>query len=204
MKLHSDSFKNGARLDARLAAGARTSDDVGPGGNRNPHLAWSGAPDGTRSFVLLCIDPDVPTDAAPHPIPRDQPRTDFVHWAMVDLPASVTVIEEGACSDGFQAGGKATPHGPEGARQGINGYTAYFKGHADMAGTYRGYDGPYPPPHDERLHRYFFRVFALDVATLGVDGIDFTAGDALRAMQGHVLAEASVHGTYSLNPDVKD
>ena len=203
MKIRSDSFENGARIDAQYAAGARTDGSVGFGGNRNPHLAWSDVPSGTQSFALLCIDPDVPTDAAPHPIPRDQPRTDFIHWVMVDIPAGVTEIAAGSCSDSFQQGGKATPPGPAGARQGSNSYTAYFEGNPAMAGTYRGYDGPYPPPHDERLHRYAFRVFALDVATLEVGG-DFEAGDVLRAMQGHVLGEASVHGTYSLNADVRE
>ena len=203
MKIRSDSFENGARIDAQYAAGARTDEGVGFGGNRNPHLAWSEVPDGTQSFALLCMDPDVPTDADPHPIPRDQPRTDFIHWVMVDLPTSVTHIAAGACSDGFEKGGKSAPAGPTGSRQGVNSYTAYFEGNPPMAGTYRGYDGPYPPPHDERLHRYAFRVFALDVATLDV-GEDFEAGDVLRAMQGHVLDEASVHGTYSLNPDVRD
>ena len=67
-----------------------------------------------------------------------------------------------------------------------------------MSGTYYGYDGPYPPFNDERLHRYFFRLFALDVERLPVEGA-FTAADVYRAMQGHVLAEAAVHGTYTLN-----
>jgi len=68
-----------------------------------------------------------------------------------------------------------------------------------MAGQYLGYDGPYPPFNDERVHRYFFRVFALDVAQLALP-TPFTAADVLHAMHGHVLAEASLHGTYTLNP----
>ncbi len=48
------------------------------------------------------------------------------------------------------------------------------------------------------MHRYFFRLFALDVPRLDVPD-RFTAADALRAMQGHVLGEAAVHGTYTLN-----
>ena len=61
-----------------------------------------------------------------------------------------------------------------------------------------GYDGPYPPPHDLRTHRYFFRVFALDVERLELPAV-FTASDVFRAMQGHVLAEASTYGTYRPN-----
>ncbi len=51
------------------------------------------------------------------------------------------------------------------------------------------------------MHRYFFRLFALDVATLELPP-RFTAADVHRAMHGHVLAEAAVHGTYSLNTDL--
>ena len=68
--------------------------------------------------------------------------------------------------------------------------------------SYRGYDGPYPPAHDQRLHRYFFRVFALDVARLDLPE-RFTAADVFRAMHGHVLAEAATYGTYALNPAVE-
>jgi Raf kinase inhibitor-like YbhB/YbcL family protein len=67
-----------------------------------------------------------------------------------------------------------------------------------MGGDYLGYDGPYPPAHDLRLHRYFFRVFALDVERLDLPA-RFDAGDVFRAMHGHVLAEAATYGTYSLN-----
>jgi phosphatidylethanolamine-binding protein (PEBP) family uncharacterized protein len=49
------------------------------------------------------------------------------------------------------------------------------------------------------VHRYFFRLFALDVAQLDLP-TPFTAADVHRAMHGHVLAEAALHGTYTLNP----
>ncbi len=200
MKLDSQSFNNTQSIPAEFAAG----DANGFAGNRNPQLTWSEVPEGTRSFAVLCVDPDVPTvpelvgrdDVS---IPLDQVRGDFVHWVMVDVPADVREIAAGSCSDGFTAHGKTQPAGPAGTRQGINDYTGWFAGNAQMAGTYLGYDGPYPPFNDERLHRYFFRVFALDVARLPVEGA-FTAGDVLRAMQGHVLAEAAIHGTYTLNP----
>lgn len=200
MKLDSQSFQNGQPIPAEFAAG----DANGFAGNRNPQLAWREVPEGTRSFVLLCVDPDVPTvpelvgreDVS---IPLDQVRGEFVHWVMVDIPAELREIAAGSCSDGFTAHGKAQPAGPAGARQGLNDYTGWFAGDAQMGGTYRGYDGPYPPFNDERLHRYFFRLFALDIPRLPVEG-DFSAADALRAMQGHVLAEAALHGTYTLNP----
>jgi Raf kinase inhibitor-like YbhB/YbcL family protein len=203
MKIHSDSFAHRQRIPAEFAAGQPAADGYGFAPNRNPHLAWGDAPAGTRSFALLCIDPDVPTDASPAQIPVEQPRTDFTHWALVDIPAEVQEIAAGSCSEGVVAHGKAEPDGPPGSRQGLNDYTGWFANDPAMRGDWRGYDGPFPPPHDLRLHRYFFRVFALDVAKLDLPD-RFTAGDVLQAMQGHVLGEASIYGTYSLNPSVKD
>ena len=202
MKIHSDSFGNGQPIPPEFAMGARDGAD-GFGGNRNPHLAWSDVPEGTRSFALLCIDTDAPTDGAlvadaATPIPVAHPRGDFVHWAVADIPADVRDIPAGSCSSGITAKGKPAGSDAGGVR-GLNDYTGWFAGDAAMGGRYFGYDGPYPPPHDLRTHRYFFRLFALDVATLGLRA-GFTAGDALRAMHGHVLAEAATHGTYSLNP----
>ena len=199
MQIRSDSFPHRGPIPAEFAMGAAE----GFGGNRNPHLAWDDAPPGTRSFALLCIDSDAPTDPslAGKPgveIPVAHPRGDFVHWAMADIPAQVREIAAGSCSDGISKGGKRQPPGPAGARQGLNDYTGWFAGDADMGGDYYGYDGPYPPPNDLRLHRYFFRLFALDVDTLPLPQ-KFGAGDVLRAMHGHVLAEAAVWGHYTLN-----
>ena len=56
MRLWSDSFENARPIPAEFAMGQ--PDGFAP--NRNPHLAWSDVPDGTRSFALLCIDPDAP------------------------------------------------------------------------------------------------------------------------------------------------
>ncbi|MCY7312881.1 MAG: YbhB/YbcL family Raf kinase inhibitor-like protein [Pseudoxanthomonas sp.] len=199
MRIHSHSFENGKPIAAEFAMGQ--SD--GFAANRNPHLAWDGVPQGTRSFALLCIDTDAPSVAATVgrddlEIPVDQPRGDFVHWTVVDIAADVREIAAGSCSDGITAKGKSHPPGPPGARQGLNDYTGWFAGNADMGGDYFGYDGPYPPFNDLRTHRYFFRLFALDVETLDLPTC-FTAADVFRAMFQHVLTEASVHGTYSLH-----
>ncbi len=206
MRIHSDSFQRHQSLPAEFAAGQPTADGFGFAPNRNPHLAWDEVPDGARSFVLICVDPDVPTVAEMVgkegvSIPVDQPRTDFIHWVMADIPATVTEIAAGACSDGVVPHGKQNPGGPAGSRQGLNDYTGWFADDPAMAGDWRGYDGPFPPPNDLRMHRYFFRVFALDVERLPLPD-RFTAANALTAMQGHVLAEADTYATYSLHPDL--
>jgi len=196
MILRSDSFENRGRIPDEFAFQT---------GNRNPHLAWDEVPAGTRSFALLCIDPDVPSrpDDVNQPdreVPASLPRVDFTHWALVDIGADVREIAAGACSDGIVAHGKQDPSGPAGTRQGENDYTGWFNGDPAMEGSWRGYDGPCPPFNDAIEHRYFFRLFALDVAKLELRSGQFTAGDVQRAMQGHVLAEALIHGRYTLNP----
>ena len=108
------------------AAFSVTSDDVTDGaplkddqvaalGNTSPQLSWSGAPEGTKSYVVTCFDPDAPTPSG------------FWHWALVDLPADVTSLDAGAASgslpggafhvrnDGGEAGfmGAAPPEGDQ-------------------------------------------------------------------------------------------
>ena len=106
---------------------------------------------------------------------------------------------EGEYSHGFTARGKPGPATLHGARQGLNDYTGWFAGDADMGGDYGGYDGPWPPFNDERLHRYRFTVYALDVDTLGLPPRT-TGAEALAAISGHVLDQASITVTYALYP----
>jgi Raf kinase inhibitor-like YbhB/YbcL family protein len=171
--------------------------------NRNPHLIWSDVPDGTRSFVLTCIDVDVPSvgddvNQVGRSVRADLPRVEFVHWLMIDIAPEFREFGEGSCAEGVVAHGNREPFGPPGSLQGINDFTGWFAGDAAMSGDYYGYDGPCPPWNDERLHHYYFRVHALDVAKLGLSG-RFDIADVRRAMAGHVLGEAEIVGTYSLN-----
>ena len=70
-----------------------------------------------------------------------------------------------------------------------------------MRGDYLGYDGPCPPWNDEIRHRYVFTLFALDIPRVPVEGT-FTGQQVREAIAGHILAQASLTGTYSLNPAV--
>ena len=203
MKLWSDSWTNGDRIPARYAAGKPTESGVGFADNVNPHLAWSDVPAGTRSLVLVCHDFDVPSrgDDVNQPdreVPSDLPRVDFFHWVLVDLPPSRSQIAEGEFSRGFTERGKAGPATLHGARQGLNDYTNWFASDDQMRGDYFGYDGPFPPFNDSLVHHYVFTLYALDLERLPVEG-RFTGADVRAALAGHVLAEATHSGTYTLN-----
>jgi Raf kinase inhibitor-like YbhB/YbcL family protein len=175
--------------------------------NRNPDFAWTGAPPGTRSFALLCVDRDVPSkgddvNQEGREVPAGLPRVEFFHWVLVDLAPTRKGIARGEFSDGVTPRGKPGPRAAGGAAQGINDFTGWFAGDASMAGNYFGYDGPCPPWNDSIVHHYTFTLYALDVDRLPLDGT-FTGADARKAMAGHVLAEASVMGTCTLNPKLR-
>ncbi len=207
MQLSSKDLVDGAPIDSRFAFGKLDPrEHMALSENLSPHLTWREVPDGTRSFVLLCMDPDVPSQADDvnqegRTLPADMPRVDFHHWVMIDIPAQLTELQTGQCSDGVSVGGKRQPPGPADARQGLNNYTQFMAG-TEMEGKYFGYDGPCPPWNDERLHHYHFTVYALDIDRLKVGG-EFDGPAVVEAIKGHVLDQATISGTYTLNPDVQ-
>lgn len=72
--------------------GALPDAQVYAGGNTSPHLKWSGAPEGTKSYAVTCYDPDAPTGSG------------FWHWTVANIPADVTELATGAASRGMPAG----------------------------------------------------------------------------------------------------
>ncbi len=207
MKLTSNSIVEGRPIAGDYAFCVPAPEShVTLGANRNPHLAWSDLPDGTRSLALICHDPDVPSrpddvNQEGRRVPADLPRVDFTHWVLVDLSPDRDGIAEGEFSSEVTARGKTGPEAADGARQGINNYTDWFSGDGDMAGDYYGYDGPCPPWNDSIVHHYHFTLYALDIPRCPVEG-RFGRDDVLAKIEGHVLGQASIMGTYSLNPDV--
>jgi Raf kinase inhibitor-like YbhB/YbcL family protein len=173
--------------------------------NRNPGVSWTGVPDGTRSLALFVVDASAPTvgddvNVEGRMVPADLPRGEFSHWVVVDIPADLDSIGEGASSDGV------TPHGKHPAAQafgveGINDYTGWFAGDPEMEGVYGGYDGPCPPWNDSIVHHYTFYLYALDVETVDLSGA-FTLADARAGIDGHVLASDQITGSYTLTPSL--
>ncbi|PRQ09519.1 YbhB/YbcL family Raf kinase inhibitor-like protein [Enhygromyxa salina] len=211
MELRSESFQAGGPISGEFAfcVPAERPEDghLSMAPNRNPQLSWTGAPAGTKSFAIICRDPDAPAVADDvnkegKMVSFRVPRVDFSHWVLIDIPPSTTEIPAGSHSDSVTPRGKAPGAAPnDQGLQGVNDYTGWFENDDDMKGEYAGYDGPCPPWNDERLHHYHFAVYALDVESLGLSG-SFDATQALQAMEGHVLDWAELVGTYTLNPKV--
>jgi Raf kinase inhibitor-like YbhB/YbcL family protein len=208
MKLTSTSFSDGQTIPGEFSfCTPDPAHHVCLGKNVNPHLTWSEAPADTKSFVVICHDPDVPSQGDDvnqegRTVPATLPRVDFFHWVLIDLPATVNTIGEGEFSREVTPRGKPGIQAAQGSRQGINNYTDWFANDHDMNGDYYGYDGPCPPWNDEIIHRYIFTVFALDIEKLPLDG-KFGGQEVRAAMQGHILAEARLTGTYTLNANLQ-
>ncbi len=100
----------------------------------------------------------------------DAPVGTWVHWVLFNLPASTQSLPEGVPKTDSAAGGT----------QGRNDFSK------------AGYGGPCPPPG--RPHRYFFKLYGLDTE-LRLNS-SATKKDVEAAMQGHVLAQAELMGTY--------
>lgn len=145
--------------DGETLGTAQVSGIMGAGGEDiSPHLSWSGFPAETRSFAVTVYDPDAPTASG------------FWHWAVFNIPASVTELASGAGSDPSEL--------PQGAVM-----------LANDAGA-RRYIGAAPPEgHGE--HRYFTVVHAVDVEDLGIDA-DSTPAFLGFNLFSHTLARATL------------
>jgi Raf kinase inhibitor-like YbhB/YbcL family protein len=149
MTITSTAFQNDSTIPQRFTC---------QGEDLSPVLAWSGAPDGAKSFALLLEDPD-----APHGT--------FIHWVIYNIPAT-----ERGLAENFPKRDKL----PNGTRQGVN------------SAQQMGYMGPCPPAG--KAHRYYFKLYALD-AQINIPG-EATRDQLVNAMQGHILAEGQIMGTY--------
>jgi Raf kinase inhibitor-like YbhB/YbcL family protein len=135
------------------------------GADLSPALEWSGAPEGTRGFALIVEDPDAPSGT-------------WNHWLLYDIPSSTQGLPQGV----GQAS-RPVPDRPGGLP---------YQGRNDFGKL--GYGGPCPPK-GHGPHRYFFKLYSLDVPTLGLP-VGAARPELDRAIHGHVLAQAQYMGRY--------
>ena len=209
LKVESTSMADGEPIPETYAVATPTADGKAEmaGRDLSPDLRWSGEPEGTRSFAISVVDPDVPADRNRMGVEGlslggDEPRVEFAHWLVVDIPVRVHQLPEGAGGDGFVAHGKPPEPPAAGAVTGQNGFRGLFEGNPDLEGTYGGWDGPFPPWNDEQVHHYVTTVFALDVDSAGLRP-GFTLEEFRAAIDGHVLDEGRIVPIYTLNPRLR-
>jgi Raf kinase inhibitor-like YbhB/YbcL family protein len=161
-KLPSFTLTSQSVTDGGPLARPQVSGILGAGGeDESPQLSWSGFPEETRSFAVTVYDPDAPTVSG------------FWHWAVANLPATVTDLPAGVGDGSELPGGAVTL--------------------ANDAGLHR-YIGAAPPP-GHGTHRYFIAVHAVKVEKLEV------SADASPAYLGfnlfmNAIGRALIHGTY--------
>ncbi|OBB26624.1 hypothetical protein A5792_26750 [Mycolicibacterium peregrinum] len=148
--------------DGQPLANDQVSGIMGAGGaDVSPQLSWSGFPAETKSFAVTVYDPDAPTASG------------FWHWAVADLPATVTELPAGAGDGGDLPGGAVTLTNDASLRR--------YLGAAPPAGH-----GP---------HRYYIAVHALPVESLELPEGATPAYLGFNLF-GQAIARAVIHGTY--------
>jgi hypothetical protein len=136
-----------------------------PGGeDLSPQLSWSGAPTQTKSYTVTMYDPDAPSGSG------------FWHWAIADIPATVTQLPTGAGDPSGQHLPAGAFHLPDDAR------LARFIGGAPVPGS-----GP---------HRYLIVVQALNIDKVAQIGVQADSTPAWLGFTinsgGHLLARAII------------
>jgi Raf kinase inhibitor-like YbhB/YbcL family protein len=154
--LTSADFKEGQTLsDATMLNGL---DCHGP--NTSPSLQWQNVPAGTKTFALVLDDFEA------------RGGDGFIHWAIYNIPATVTKLDSNA--------GASEPDLPGGGR---HAYNDFLK---------RRYDGPCPP--EGAPHKYRFTMYALDMPPIDDAGTPMTWRKLRFIIRGHVLGQASLTG----------
>jgi len=154
MVISSPVFQDGKPIPTKFAYHGVTG-----GKNISIPLVWSDAPAGTKSFALSIVDP--------HPVAGN-----WVHWFVVNIPASALSLSEGASSNNM-------PHGCK-----------------ELYNTYGnlGYGGP-EPPKGSGPHPYEVVLYALSSASLNISA-NATLQAFKKALEGNVIAFAKVTGIY--------
>ena len=154
MELQSSAFRDGQRIPVQYVMKAAGGENI------SIPLTWKDAPAQTRSFALSIVDP--------HRVAQN-----WVHWLVINIPANVNSISEGA------SGRKMPP------------------GSVELKNSFgeTGYGGPQPPKGSGE-HPYVITLYALNVDKLDVP-VSTTLAGFKKALEGRVIGSASLTGKYS-------
>ena len=133
IQITSPAFKEGEAIPKKY---------TGEGADVSPPLAWTGVPEGAKELVLICDDPDAPSEEP------------WVHWVIYKIPPDVKGLKEGIPR-------KTRLSDPPGALQGKNSWPS---GQNNI-----GYRGPLPP---SGTHRYYFKLYALEAKMAAEPSMD--------------------------------
>jgi Raf kinase inhibitor-like YbhB/YbcL family protein len=153
LELSSPAFENGGKIPIQYVM-------PGAGGkNISIPLVWKNAPAETKSFAISMVDI--------HPVAKS-----WVHWLIINIPASVNSLPEGASRSAMPAGSK------------------------ELKNSWGniGYGGPQPPPGTGE-HTYVITIYALKVESLDLP-VEASLDDFRKAIEGKVLDSASISGKY--------
>lgn len=164
MILKSFGFRDGESIPTRY---------TGDGVDFSPPMQWTGEPEGTRSFALICDDPDAPKS-------KDL-EYPFVHWLIYNIAADCHSLPEGL-------GNLPRLDEPVQALQGLNSFGK------------KGYAGPLPP-QGHGTHHYYFTLYALDDVLDLKPGVGRTV--LMKEIEQHVLASAKIVGLYERRAERK-
>lgn len=182
--LFSDSFANNAHIPLKYLYEKFDSRAE----NQSPNLKWGNAPEGTKSFAIVCNDPDAVGG-------------DFIHWLIYNLPTHATELAAGILKDPVIAEsefvvkldslvpGPAYPQMALSWRSEAIEKAVAFQGKNDFGQI--GYDGPCPPA-GTGVHHYIFTIYALDDFVDLEPGVKFA--ELENSMKGHILDEAKLVG----------
>lgn len=154
MKITSSAFKEKGSIPTKYAYHG-----VNGGKNISVPLAWSGIPQETKSLALSIVDP--------HPVAKN-----WVHWFVINIPPTVTQLEEGASMKSMPAGSK------------------------ELFNTYGtvGYGGP-EPPKGSGAHPYVVTLYALNIPSVSLAD-KTTLPEILKVLNGITITSATVTGMY--------
>ena len=189
LELTSSAFRNGEEIPTRY--GYKNE-------NISPPLTINGVPEGTKSLALIMDDPDA----------MGAVGKVWVHWVVFNHSPSVTVIPEGLHTEKLRITSKHwVEHSPDSKNSSskflrqLQEIGQFNDVHIGLQGLndfdFIGYGGPAPP---DKRHTYVFTLYALNIHELkGIPNVGSpgTKSDIEKAMEGHILEQATLTGTYA-------